>query len=77
MKSLTAGESFRILLQREKIKQVDIANKTGLDRRSISQAMKNFDENKGSINTLVDYAAALGFEVEFNFKKMVETKNEI
>ena len=72
MKSLTAGESFRILLQREKLKQVDLAEKIGFDRRNVSKALKNFDENKGSISTLVDYAAALGFEVEFNFKKLEE-----
>lgn len=69
MNDLTAGESFRIALKRAGLKQVDLAKETGLDKRNISQTLQNFDKNRGTISTLVQYAESVGFEVEFNFIK--------
>lgn len=67
---LSAGESFRIALKRENIKQTDLVEKLGFDKRTISLTLKKFDTNKGNINTLIEYAQAAGFEVEFNFNKI-------
>lgn len=72
MKSLTVGESLRVLMKREGIKQVELAEKLGIDKRNISQTLKKLDENKGNINTLMEYADIMGYEVEIGFKKKKE-----
>ncbi len=64
MQNLTAGESLRILMKREGIKQVELAEKLGIDKRNVSQTLKTLDENKGNINTLIEYEEALGYELE-------------
>ncbi len=69
MKSLTVGESLRVLMKREGIKQVELAEKLGIDKRNISQTLKKLDENKGNINTLIEYADVMDYEVELGFKK--------
>ena len=69
MQNLTVGESFRVLMKREGIKQVELAEKLGIDKRNVSQTLKKLDENKGNINTLVEYAEALGYELEIGFKR--------
>ena len=72
MKSLTVGESLRILMKREKIKQIELAEKLRIDKRNISQTLKKLDENKGNINTLIEYANVMGYEVEIRFRKREE-----
>ena len=72
MQNLTVGEKLRILMKRENIKQVDIAEKLNIDRRNINKTIKMFDENKGTIKTLMEYAEALGYEVEIGFRKKEE-----
>ena len=72
MQNLTAGESLRILMKREGVKQVELAEKLDLDKRTVSHTIKLFDTNKGTIKTLVEYAAALGYEVEVGFRKKEE-----
>ncbi len=72
MQNLTVGEKLRILMKRENIKQVDIAEKLNIDRRNINKTIKMFDENKGTIKTLMEYAEAIGYEVEIEFKKKEE-----
>ncbi len=72
MQNLTAGESLRVLMKREGVKQVDIAEKLNIDRRNINKTIKMFDENKGTIKTLMEYAEAIGYEVEIEFKKKEE-----
>lgn len=67
MEILTAGETFRIILKRNKIKLSEIAKNLDQDKRTISAVLKNFDTNNGSISTLVKYAESVGFKVEFNF----------
>lgn len=69
MQNLTAGESLRILMKREGIKQVELAEKLKIDKRNVSQTLKNLDENKGNINTLVEYAEVLGYEIKIEFEK--------
>ncbi len=69
MQNLTVGESLRVLMKREGIKQVELAEKLGIDKRNVSQTLKKLDENKGNINTLVEYAEALGYELEIGFKR--------
>jgi len=65
---ITIGEAFRIAMKRKNLKQTDLAKKLNLDRRSVNQALKNYDENKGGIKTLFEYAEALGIEINFEFK---------
>ena len=72
MQNLTAGESLRILMKREGIKQVELAEKLGIDKRNVSQTLKTLDENKGNINTLIEYAEALGYNVKIEFEKKEE-----
>ena len=74
MQNLTVGEQFRILMKREGIKQVDLSQKMNIDKRNISQTIKMFDENRSSLKTIMDYAEALGNEVEIGFKKKEEKK---
>lgn len=69
MQNLTAGESLRVLMKREGIKQVELAEKLDLDKRTVSHTIKLFDTNKGTIKTLVEYAEALGYELEIGFKR--------
>ena len=72
MQSLTVGESLRILMKREKIKQIELAEKLRIDKRNISQTLKKLDEHKGNINTLIEYANVMGYEVEIRFRKREE-----
>ena len=69
MQNLTAGESLRILMKREGIKQLELAEKLNLDKRTVSHTIRLFDTNKGTIKTLVEYAEAMGYEVEIGFRK--------
>ena len=69
MQNLTAGESLRVLMKREGVKQVELAEKLEIDRRNVNKTIKMFDENKGTIKTLMEYAEAIGYEVEIEFKK--------
>ena len=69
MQNLTPGESLRILMKREKLKQVDIAERLDIDKRAVSKTMKMFDENRGTIKTLIEYAEALGYNVKIEFEK--------
>ena len=39
MQNLTVGEKLRILMKRENIKQVDIAEKLNIDRRNINKTI--------------------------------------
>ena len=75
MQNLTVGEQLRILMKRDKLKQTDLAEKLNIDKRNISQVMRSFDENRGTIKTLMEYAAALGYEVEIGFRKKEENEN--
>jgi transcriptional regulator with XRE-family HTH domain len=72
MQNLTAGESLRVLMKREGVKQVELAKKLDLDKRTVSHTIKLFDDNRGTIKTLMEYAEALGFEVEIGFRKKEE-----
>lgn len=72
MQNLTIGEQLRILMKRDKIKQVDLAEKMQIDKRNISQSMKMFDENRGTLKTLMEYANALGYDVKIEFEKKEE-----
>ncbi len=72
MQNLTAGESLRILMKREGIKQVELAEKLGIDKRNVSQTLKTLDENKGNINTLIEYADAMGYKLKIEFEKKEE-----
>lgn len=72
MQNLTAGESLRILMKREKLKQTNIAEKLEIDKRAVSKTMKMFDENRGTLKTLMEYAEAIGYEVKFEFEKKEE-----
>ncbi len=74
MQNLTAGESLRVLMKREGVKQVELAEKLEIDRRNVNKTIKMFDENRGTIKTLMEYAEAIGYEVEIEFKKK-EKKN--
>ena len=49
MQNLTAGESLRILMKREGVKQVELAEKLDLDKRTVSHTIKLFDDNRGTI----------------------------
>ena len=69
MQNLTVGEQLRILIKREGLKQTELAEKLNIDRRSVSQSMKMFDENRGTIKTLMEYANALGYYVKIKLKK--------
>ena len=71
MQNLTAGESLRILMKREGIKQLELAEKLNLDKRTVSHTIRLFDTNKGTIRTLVEYAEAMGYELEIGFKKKI------
>ncbi len=59
-------------MKREKIKQIELAEKLRIDKRNISQTLKKLDENKGNINTLIEYANVMGYEVEIRFRKREE-----
>ena len=72
MQNLTVGEQLRILIKREGLKQTELAEKLNIDRRSVSQSMKMFDENRGTIKTLMEYANALGYDVKIEFEKKEE-----
>ena len=72
MQNLTAGESLRILMKREGVKQVELAEKLDLDKRTVSHTIKLFDDNKGTIKTLLEYAEAMGYDVEIGFRKKEE-----
>ena len=72
MQNLTAGESLRVLMKREGVKQVELAKKLDLDKRTVSHTIKLFDDNRGTIKTLMEYAEALGYEVEIGFRKKEE-----
>jgi len=74
MQNLTVGEQLRILMKRDKIKQVNLAEKMKIDKRNISQSMKMFDENRGTLKTLMEYANALGYDVKIEFEKKEEKK---
>ena len=74
MQNLTVGESLRILMKREGIKQTELSDRLGIDKRNVSQTLKKLDENKGNINTLVEYAEAMGYEIELGFRKKEEKK---
>ena len=67
MQNLTAGESLRILMKREGVKQVELAEKLDLDKRTVSHTIKLFDDNRGTIKTLIEYAEALGYNVKIEF----------
>ena len=69
MQNLTVGESLRILMKREGIRQTELSDRLGIDKRNVSQTLKKLDENKGNINTLVEYAEAMGYEIELGFRK--------
>ncbi len=69
MQNLTAGESLRILMKREGIKQLELAEKLNLDKRTVSHTIRLFDTNKGTIKTLVEYAEAMGYELQIGFRK--------
>ena len=69
MQNLTVGEQFRILMKRDKIKQTELAENLGIDKRNVSQSIKLFDENRGTIKTLIEYAEALGYNVKIEFEK--------
>ena len=75
MQKLTVGEQLRILMKRDKLKQTDLAEKLNIDKRNISQAMRSFDENRGTLKTLMEYAEALGYEVQIEFRKKEENEN--
>ena len=72
MQNLTIGEQFRILMKRDKIKQTELAENLGIDKRNVSQSIKLFDENRGTIKTLIEYAEALGYNVKIEFEKKEE-----
>ena len=72
MQNLTAGESLRILMKREGVKQVELAEKLDLDKRTVSHTIKLFDDNRGTIKTLMEYANALGYDVKIEFEKKEE-----
>ena len=72
MQNLTVGEQFRILRKRDKIKQTELAENLGIDKRNVSQSIKLFDENRGTIKTLIEYAEALGYNVKIEFEKKEE-----
>ena len=72
MQNLTAGESLRILMKREGIKQLELAEKLNLDKRTVSHTIRLFDTNKGTIKTLTEYAEAMGYELEIGFRKIEE-----
>ena len=72
MQNLTVGEQFRILMKRDKIKQTELAENLGIDKRNVSQSIKLFDENRGTIKTLIEYAEALGYNVKIEFEKKEE-----
>ena len=72
MQNLTVGEQFRILMKRDKIKQTELAENLGIDKRNVSQSIKLFDENRGTIKTLIEYAEALGYDVKIEFEKKEE-----
>ena len=71
---LTAAEFevLSLLIKREGLKQTELAEKLNIDRRSVSQSMKMFDENRGTIKTLMEYANALGYDVKIEFEKKEE-----
>ena len=69
MNFLTAGESFRRILKTEGIQQNELAQMQDAHPQSISKTLKNFDNNKGSITKLIEYANTIGYAVEFNFIK--------
>ena len=72
MQNLTAGESLRVLMKREGVKQVELAKKLDLDKRTVSHTIKLFDDNRGTIKTLLEYAEAMGYDVEIGFRKKEE-----
>ena len=74
MQNLTAGESLRVLMKREGVKQVELAEKLEIDRRNVNKTIKMFDENKGTIKTHMEYAETIGYEVEIEFKKKKKKK---
>ena len=59
-------------MKREGVKQVELAEKLDLDKRTVSHTIKLFDDNRGTIKTLMEYAEALGYEVEIGFRKKEE-----
>ncbi len=65
----TTGDVFRAAMKKEGIKQKEIADKLGIHTNNVSQAIRNFDKNKGNISTLVEYAEAIGYEVVIDLKK--------
>jgi len=67
MRNMTAGEALRLLMKQQKVKQVDLSEKLEIDKRSVSRSLANFDNNKGTISTFLEYADALGFDVTFDF----------
>ena len=69
MEKLTAGESFRLTLKRNNIKQKNIVEAKQIDKRTVSRTLKKFDANKGNISKLIEYANSVGFDVEFTFIK--------
>lgn len=69
MDNLTAGDVFRLVLKKEKLTQTEFSDKIGVSKRNVNAALRNFDENKGQISKLVDYADKLGYEVKFDFVK--------
>ena len=59
-------------MKREGVKQVELAEKLDLDKRTVSHTIKLFDDNRGTIKTLLEYAEAMGYDVEIGFRKKEE-----
>lgn len=68
MEKLTIGEILKIEMKRAGISQSELAEKLGIDRRTISLNMKKFEKNKGRIENLFQYLQALDFDMEINIK---------
>lgn len=65
----TTGDVFRATMKKEHIKQKDLAEKLGIHVNNVSQVIRNFDQNKGQISSLIEYAEAMGYEVVIELKK--------
>lgn len=73
---LTIGETLRIEMKRGGISQTELAEKMGLDKRVISKTLKNFDENKGNIQNLIQYVKALNLNIEFKITNLKQESEE-
>lgn len=65
-KALDINTELEVLMKRERVKKIDVANLLGVTKQSIGNTFKNPINMLSKIHTIADI---LGYDVEINFIK--------